>query len=177
MTEGEYAEKYHEKFGDKEVEQEAAGFLEKAEKEIDEQHEKYEKGEANFDEGLHEYDDMDPKEWNKISEGFNMDASRDEYSYGFIYDPNAKNTPEELERLEEIYKDLERVDVSKPYDSPYQSPVQHQGACGSCAAFATAGGIESCFLKAVGSPISGLNIGKSTVYFINVKPNIIVHVI
>ena len=164
MTEGEYAEKYHEKFGDKEVEQEAAGFLEKAEKEIDEQHEKYEKGEANFDEGLHEYDDMDPKEWNKISEGFNMDASRDEYSRGFIYDPNAKNTPEELERLEEIYKDLERVDVSKPYDSPFQSPVQHQGGCGSCAAFATAGGIESCLLKAVGTSISGLNIGKYTVY-------------
>ena len=164
MTEGEYAEKYHEKFSDKEVEQEAAGFLKKAEKEIDEQHEKYEKGEANFDEELHEDDDMDPKEWNKISEGFKMDDSRDEYSRGFIYDPNAKNTPEELERLEEIYKELERVDVSKPYISPFQSPVQHQGACGSCAAFATAGGIESCLLKAVGTSISGLNIGNHTMY-------------
>ena len=177
MTEDEYAKKYNEKFQDKDLEKEAARFLEIAEKEIYEQHQKFKKGEANFDDSLHEYDDMDPKEWHKISEGFNMDDSRDEYSRGFIYDPNAKNTPEELERLEEIYKDLERVDVSKPYDSPYQSPVQHQGACGSCAAFATAGGIESCFLKAVGSSISGLNIGKSTVYFVNVKPNIIVHVI
>ena len=59
-----------------------------------------------FDESIHEQDDMDPKEWEKISEGLNMDASRNEfYRGGLIWDPNAKNTPEELERLEEIDRD------------------------------------------------------------------------
>merc|ERR1712001_764315 len=67
LSEAEFEEKYQEIFEDKDLEKKAAEFLEKAEREIDAQHEKFEKGEANFDESIHEQDDMDPKEWEKIS--------------------------------------------------------------------------------------------------------------
>ena len=144
------------------VEEAAAKFLAKAEAEIDEQHQKYIDGKANFDESIHEQDDMDPKIFEKEHEGalpgmIGMDG----YYRGLIVDPNAKNTPEELEQLKEVYKDLERTYLPYSYNSPYQSPVQHQGTCGSCSAFATGGAIESCF-KVAGSMVSDkdLNIGQ-----------------
>ena len=51
------------------MEEAAAKFLAKAEAEIDEEHQKYIDGKANFDESIHEQDDMDPKEFEKEHDG------------------------------------------------------------------------------------------------------------
>ena len=147
------------------MEEAAAKFLAKAEAEIDEEHQKYIDGKANFDESIHEQDDMDPKIFEKEHEGalpgmIGMDG----YYRGLIVDPNAKNTPEELEQLKEVYKDLERTYLPYSYNSPYQTPVQHQGTCGSCSAFATGGAIEACFKKA-GTTVSDKYLDIGQIFF------------
>ena len=142
------------------MEKDAADFLAAAEKEIDTEDDKFEKGKANFDEKVHEWDDIDPKEWEKEKDGTIPD--RVDRAMGLIYDPNDRNTPEELERLDTLFNDLLRTTLPASYDSPHVTAVQNQGSCGSCSAFAAGGAIESCLKKASGAwgtSSAGLNIG------------------
>ena len=128
------------------MEKDASDILEKDEAQIDEENEKFEKGEANFDEKIHDWDDIDPKEWEKEKDGTIPEESA--RGMGLIYDPNDRNTPEELERLDALFKDLQRTTLPVSYDSPHVTADQNQGACGSCSAFAAVGAAESCLRKA-----------------------------
>ena len=142
------------------MEKDAADFLEEAEKEIEDQNKKFDKGESPFDESVHPWDDIDPKEWEKEKDGTIPDESA--RAMGLIYDPNDRNTPEESERLDALFKDLQRTTLPASYDSPHVTAVQNQGSCGSCSAFAAGGAIESCLKKASGAwgtSSAGLNIG------------------
>merc|ERR1712018_1631 len=142
----EFEDEYGIVFEDTHMEGEAAGNLEEAEEEIDEENEKFEKGKANFDEKIHDWDDIDPKEWEKEKDG--TIPERMDRAMGLIYDPNDRNTPEELEKLDVLFKDLLRTTLPAEYDSPHVTAVQNQGSCGSCSAFAAGGAIESCLHKA-----------------------------
>ena len=82
----------------------------------------FEKGKANFKEGLNEWSDVPKDEFEKDREGYDPKMERT-FSYtakkglGYIYDPNRKNTPEELAELDEIYSSIDRESLPASWDS------------------------------------------------------------
>ena len=82
----------------------------------------FEKGKANFKEGLNEWSDVPKDEFEKDREGYDPKMERT-FSYtakkglGYIYDPNRKNTPEELAELDEIYSSIDRASLPAKWDS------------------------------------------------------------
>jgi len=167
LSEKEFEEKFHKKYEDPEDEKKAAEELAKEEKEMDIENDLFEKGKANFKEGLNEWSDVPKDEFEKDREGYDPKMERT-FSYtakkglGYIYDPNRKNTPEELAELDEIYSSIDRESLPASWDSRSLGLVtvaKNQGQCGSCAAFASAGAVETCFAKA-GTKLSGLDLSE-----------------
>ena len=67
---------------------------------------------------IHEWDDMDSKEFADEKFGLNIAEKQPEKRfYGLIEDPIKQNTPEELERLEEIYSAIDKQYLPASYDS------------------------------------------------------------
>ena len=89
--------------------------LAKDEDAINKANDLFEKGEGNFKEKLNPWDDLNEAELKKEKTGVKPDL--EERGMGLIIDPNAKNTPEQIEDLKLIYKDLNRADLPESYDS------------------------------------------------------------
>ena len=113
LTIKEFEEKFHQKFANPKDEADAAKSLAKAEAEIDEENEKYAKGEANFEEKLEPWDDLSDDELLKemtgltTSEEDRLNPMR--FRTGLLVRPKHErvNTPEERAFLDEIYSKYE----------------------------------------------------------------------
>ena len=113
LTIKEFEEKFHQKFANPKDEADAAENLAKAEAEIDEENEKYAKGEANFEEKLEPWDDLSDDELLKemtgltTSEEDRLNPMR--FRTGLLVRPKHErvNTPEERAFLDEIYSKYE----------------------------------------------------------------------
>ena len=123
LTIKEFEEKFHQKFADPKDEADAAKNLAKMEAQIDEQNEKYAKGEANFEEELEPWDDLSDKEM--IKEKTGLTDSKEERSNpmrfrtGLLVIPKHErvNTPEERAFLDEIYAKYDRDNLPQVWDS------------------------------------------------------------
>ena len=80
----------------------------------------YDEGKANFKEALNEWDDVPKEIFEKEREGYVPSLER-RYTVrkglGYIYDPNRKNTAEELAVLDEIYSTMDRDSFPDSWDS------------------------------------------------------------
>ena len=123
LTIKEFEEKFHQKFADPKDEADAAKNLAKMEAQIDEQNEKYAKGEANFEEELEPWDDLSDKEMIKEKTGL-IDSKEERsnpmrFRTGLLVIPKHErvNTPEERAFLDEIYAKYDRGSIPKSWDS------------------------------------------------------------
>ena len=82
LTIEEFDDKFHVKFETPEMEQKAAEQLAIEEDEIEKENEAFEKGSANFDEELHFFDVMPPKDLEANFEGLNITVQEREYYTG-----------------------------------------------------------------------------------------------
>lgn len=156
----EFEEKFHQDFADPEEEAKAAAALAEHEAQINAQHQAYVQGNANFDEEINEFADMDDDEFAEEHLGEVQEpedepgmtrtiGDRTVYLGEIPYD--GENTPEEIAELEEIYASIDRQNLPSTYDSRAKglvTKVKNQGNCGSCVAFATTAVLESNLLKA-----------------------------
>ena len=123
LTIKEFEEKFHQKFANPKDEADAAKNLAKAEAEIDEENEKYAKGEANFEEKLEPWDDLSDEEILKEKTGLlNSKEERSNpmrFRTGLLVKPKHErvNTPEERAFLDEIYAKYDRDDLPQAWDS------------------------------------------------------------
>ena len=115
LTEEEFEAKFKIKYNNAEREATDALNLAKDEDAINKANDLFEKGEGNFKEKLNPWDDLNDAEFKKEKTGVKPDV--EERGMGLIIDPNAKNTPEQIEDLKLIYKDLNRADLPDSYDS------------------------------------------------------------
>ena len=123
LTIQEFEEKFHQKFASVKDEADAAKELALKEAEIDEQNEKFAKGEANFEEELEPWDDLSDAELLKEKTG--LDTSEEERSNpmrfrtGLLVKPEHErvNTPEEKAFLDEIYAKYDRGSIPNSWDS------------------------------------------------------------
>ena len=123
LTIKEFEEKFHQKFANPKDEADAAENLAKAEAEIDEENEKYAKGEANFEEKLEPWDDLSDDELLKkmtgltTSEEDRLNPMR--FRTGLLVRPKHErvNTPEERAFLDEIYSKYNRASIPNFWDS------------------------------------------------------------
>ena len=116
-TEKEFEEEFHKAYLSKEDEAKAEENLKKAEAAIDEENEKFAKGEANFEEQLEPWDDLSPEEFEKEMTGALPEEGR---GLGIIYDPSTMfNTAEDQATLDEFYArfDMERGALPASFDS------------------------------------------------------------
>ena len=119
----EFEEKFHQKFASARDEANAAQELAKREAEIDEQNEKYAKGEANFEEEIEPWDDLSDDEVIKEKTGLttsdNERLNPSRFRTGLLVIPEHErvNTPEERAFLDEIYAKYDRGSIPKSWDS------------------------------------------------------------
>ena len=123
----EFEEKFHQKFASPKDEADAAENLAKNEAGIDEENEKYAKGEANFEEELEPWDDLSDEEILKEKTGLapeggliNWGRSNPmRFRTGLLVKPEHErvNTPEEKAFLDEIYAKYDRDDLPQAWDS------------------------------------------------------------
>ena len=119
----EFEEKFHQKFASPKDEAAAAKELARREAQIDEENEKYAKGEANFEEELEPWDVFSEDEVLKEKTG--LTTSEEErsnpmrFGTGLLVKPKHErvNTPEERAFLDEIYAKYDRESIPKSWDS------------------------------------------------------------
>ena len=123
LTIKEFEEKFHQKFANPKDEADAAKNLAKNEAEIDEENEKYAKGEANFEEELEPWDDLSDEEMIKEKTGL-IDSKEERsnpmrFRTGLLVIPKHErvNTPEERAFLDEMYAKYDRQDLPQAWDS------------------------------------------------------------
>ena len=123
LTIKEFEEKFHQKFANPKDEADAAKNLDKAEAEIDEENEKYAKGEANFEEKLEPWDDLSDDELLKEMTGLTTSVEDRlnpmRFRTGLLVRPKHErvNTPEERAFLDEIYAKYDRDNLPQVWDS------------------------------------------------------------
>jgi len=159
---------------------EEAKRLEEVKKEVKKNNEAYEKGKSTFKMQLYDFSDESSEEILKTkgglhprSENGNMKqlVKPSKRSFGIIpQDKDKLNSPENLARIEEHNRqlDLEIRNIPTSYNSEvsddlsslkFVTTAKHQGTCGSCAAFAEAGLLETVMLKA-GAKLAGLDLSE-----------------
>jgi len=164
MSIKEFEEKFGEEFATKEDEDAAAEELAKNEAEVDLENTMYDEGEGTFKEEINEWSDMDPVEFAIEKTGLNPVEPDQRYyeTKGWINDPNAANTEEEIADLDRIYSEVDRQSLPASWDSRakgYVTSVKNQGGCGSCLAFGTNAALEVSLIKA-GAKKDGLDISE-----------------
>ena len=121
MTIKEFEGKYNEVFDTPEDEAVAAKQLELELSEINKQNELFDQGVGHFMEDVHEWDDMTPDEIVDAKTG--LIHAKEDFSNrarGVIHEEPRDNTeysPEELQRIEEIFSNFDRDSLPEFYDS------------------------------------------------------------
>jgi len=148
LTIKEFEGRFHKTYSTLEEEEAAAKNLAAQEAQINAQNEKFDAGEANFDEELYEFLDLSDEEFILQHTGVIIDPE----------DEERKTTPEEMAHISNLHKKYSQEDIPEFWDSRdpvltnstkgWISPVKNQGGCGSCVAFATMGAAEAALIKA-----------------------------
>ena len=89
---------------------------------LDTEDELFKDGLANFEEKIVIWDAENPTEFNTEKTGLLPESV--ERRLGLIFDPLARNTPEELKILGEIYKNIDRDNFPENWDSRSLGRVQ-----------------------------------------------------
>jgi len=117
---------------------------------IKEANEAYANGEQTWFDEVNEFDDEPEDEFIAEHTGILTNFTTDGFGRGIL------DIPIEYDEASERYFDqfrYSRSDIPESYNAVAEglvTPIRNQGACGSCAAFATMALVETCFKKATG---------------------------
>jgi len=126
--------------------------LKRVEAEVIENNRKFREGKSSHTEKVYPNADEDPEQIKREHEGYNPEADQvpagQSRSRGLIPPERNYNTPEEQAVLDEAYAKMveERGSLPATYGGIY-TPAKNQKTCGSCAAFAATGLVESAMMK------------------------------
>ena len=120
LTIKEFEGRYHKTYDTLEEEEGAAKNLAAQEAQINAQNEKFDAGEANFEEELHIWDDLSESEFIRQYTGAIIDPEEEERI----------NTPEAMAHLSILHKKYSREDIPEFWDS--RDPVLTNSPYGKC---------------------------------------------
>ena len=120
LTIKEFEGRYQKTYSTLEEEEAAANNLAAQEAQINAQNKEFDAGDANFDEELHEWDDLSEEEFIRQYTGAIIDPEDEERS----------NTPEAMAHLSNLHKKYSREDIPEFWDS--RDPVLTNSPSGKC---------------------------------------------